>query len=52
MMLEDGAIPRAIGTHNTYITPGVLLADLTVDKIKTGNCKSHLRNKQIATIFR
>jgi len=35
-----------------FFNPGVLLDDLTVEKIKTGNYKSHLRNKQIATIFR
>ena len=29
-----------------------MLEDLTVEKIKTGNYKSHLLNKQIATIFR
>ena len=28
------------------------LDDLTVEKIKTGHYKSHLRNKQIATIFK
>ena len=32
--------------------PGALLDDLTVEKIKTGNYKSHLRNKQIASIFK
>ena len=31
---------------------GALLDDLTVEKIKTGNYKSHLRNKQIASIFK
>jgi ATP-dependent DNA helicase RecG len=35
-----------------FFNPGTLLDDLTVEKIKTGNYKSHLRNKQIATIFR
>ncbi len=35
-----------------FFNPGVLLDDLTVEKIKTGNYKSHLRNKQIATIFK
>jgi ATP-dependent DNA helicase RecG len=29
-----------------------LLDGLTIEQIKTGNYKSHLRNKQIATIFR
>jgi ATP-dependent DNA helicase RecG len=35
-----------------FFNPGNLLDDLTVEKIKTGNYKSHLRNKQIATIFK
>jgi len=35
-----------------FFNPGALLDDLTVEKIKTGNYKSHLRNKQIATIFK
>ena len=35
-----------------FFNPGVLLDDLTVEKIKTGHYKSHLRNKQVATIFR
>ena len=35
-----------------FFNPGALLDDLTVAKIKTGNYKSHLRNKQIATIFK
>lgn len=35
-----------------FFNPGTLLDDLTVDMIKTGNYKSHLRNKQIATIFK
>ena len=35
-----------------FFNPGALLDDLTVEKIKTGHYKSHLRNKQIATIFR
>lgn len=35
-----------------FFNPGALLDDLTVEKIKTGNYKSHLRNKQIATVFR
>jgi ATP-dependent DNA helicase RecG len=35
-----------------FFNPGTLLDDLTVEKIKTGNYKSHLRNKQIASIFR
>jgi ATP-dependent DNA helicase RecG len=30
----------------------VLMDDLTVEKIKTGHYKSHLRNKQVASIFR
>ena len=34
-----------------FFNPGALLDDLTVEKIKTGNYKSHLRNKQIASIF-
>ena len=35
-----------------FFNPGNLLDDLTVEKIKTGNYRSHLRNKQIATIFK
>ena len=35
-----------------FFNPGVLLDDLTVEKIKTGHYKSHLRNKQVATIFK
>ena len=35
-----------------FFNPGALLDGLTVEKIKTGNYKSHLRNKQIATVFR
>ncbi|MDR3368602.1 ATP-binding protein [Rhodoferax sp.] len=35
-----------------FFDPGVLLDDLTVEKIKTGNYKSHLRKKQVATIFK
>ena len=35
-----------------FFNPGALLDDLTIEKIKTGNYKSHLRNKQIATIFK
>jgi ATP-dependent DNA helicase RecG len=35
-----------------FFNPGTLLDDLTVDMIKTGNYKSHLRNKQIATVFK
>ena len=35
-----------------FFNPGALLDDLTVEKIKTGNYKSHLRNKQIAAIFK
>jgi ATP-dependent DNA helicase RecG len=35
-----------------FFNPGILLDDLTVEKIKTGNYKSHLRNKQIASIFK
>ena len=35
-----------------FFNPGVLLDDLTIEKIKTGNYKSHLRNKQIASIFK
>jgi len=35
-----------------FFNPGVLMDDLTVEKIKTGHYKSHLRNKQIASIFR
>ncbi|MCX7100861.1 MAG: hypothetical protein NTX38_05070 [Methylobacter sp.] len=31
---------------------GALIEDLTVEKIKSGNYKSHLRNKQIASIFK
>ncbi|MBK9521652.1 MAG: hypothetical protein IPO13_08600 [Rhodocyclaceae bacterium] len=34
-----------------FFNPGTLLDGLTVEQIKTGNYKSHLRNKQIATIF-
>ncbi len=35
-----------------FFNPGTLLEDLTVEKIKSGNYKSHLRNKQIASIFK
>jgi ATP-dependent DNA helicase RecG len=35
-----------------FFNPGNLLDNLTVEKIKTGHYKSHLRNKQIATIFK
>jgi ATP-dependent DNA helicase RecG len=35
-----------------FFNPGVLLDNLTVEKIKTGHYKSHLRNKQVATIFK
>ena len=35
-----------------FFNPGTLLEGLTVEKIKTGNYKSHLRNKQIASIFK
>jgi ATP-dependent DNA helicase RecG len=35
-----------------FFNPGVLMDDLTVEKIKTGHYKSHLRNKQVASIFR
>ena len=35
-----------------FFNPGALMDDLTVEKIKTGNYKSHLRNKQVASIFR
>lgn len=35
-----------------FFNPGALLDDLTVEKIKSGNYKSHLRNKQIAAIFK
>lgn len=35
-----------------FFNPGALLEDLTVEKIKSGNYKSHLRNKQIASIFK
>jgi ATP-dependent DNA helicase RecG len=35
-----------------FFNPGVLLDALTVEKIKTGHYKSHLRNKQVATIFK
>jgi ATP-dependent DNA helicase RecG len=35
-----------------FFNPGTLLDDLTVEKIKSGNYKSHLRNKLIATIFK
>ncbi|MCX7101566.1 MAG: hypothetical protein NTX38_08750, partial [Methylobacter sp.] len=35
-----------------FFNSGTLLEDLTVEKIKTGNYKSHLRNKQIASIFK
>jgi ATP-dependent DNA helicase RecG len=38
--------------HIEFFNPGVLLDDLTVEKIKTGNYRSHLRNKQIASIFK
>ena len=35
-----------------FFNPGRLLDDLTVEKIKAGHYKSHLRNKQIAHIFK
>ncbi len=35
-----------------FFNPGTLLEDLTVEKIKSGHYKSHLRNKQIASIFK
>jgi ATP-dependent DNA helicase RecG len=35
-----------------FFNPGNLLENLTVEKIKTGHYKSHLRNKQIATFFK
>jgi ATP-dependent DNA helicase RecG len=35
-----------------FFNPGALLDDLTVDMIKKGNYKSHLRNKQIDTVFK
>jgi ATP-dependent DNA helicase RecG len=35
-----------------FFNPGALLDGLTIEQIKTGNYKSHLRNKQIATVFR
>jgi ATP-dependent DNA helicase RecG len=35
-----------------FFNPGTLLDNLTIGKIKTGSYKSHLRNKQIATIFK
>jgi ATP-dependent DNA helicase RecG len=35
-----------------FFNPGELMDGLTVEKIKTGHYKSHLRNKQIASIFR
>jgi ATP-dependent DNA helicase RecG len=35
-----------------FFNPGVLLDDLTIEKIKSGNYKSHLRNKQLASIFK
>ncbi len=35
-----------------FFNPGALMDDLPVEKIKTGNYKSHLRNKQVASIFR
>lgn len=35
-----------------FFNPGMLLDDLTIEKIKTGHYKSHLRNKQIASIFK
>jgi len=38
--------------HIEFFNPGTLLDDLTVEKIKTGKYKSHLRNKQIASIFK
>jgi ATP-dependent DNA helicase RecG len=38
--------------HIEFFNPGALMDDLTVEKIKTGNYKSHLRNKQVASIFR
>ncbi len=38
--------------HIEFFNPGTLLEDLTIEKIKSGNYKSHLRNKQIASIFK
>lgn len=35
-----------------FFNPGKLLEDLTVEKIKTGQYKSYLRNKQVASIFK
>ena len=35
-----------------FFNPGTLIDDLTIEKIKTGNYKSHLRNKQIASVFK
>ncbi len=35
-----------------FFNPGKLLDDLTVEKIKTGQYKSYLRNKQVASIFK
>ncbi len=43
---------KVFDDHIEFFNPGVLLDDLTVEKIKTGQYKSHLRNKQVATIFR
>jgi len=48
--LREGESARNEFKSSLFI-PGVLLDDLTVEKIKTGNYKSHLRNKQIASIF-
>ena len=43
---------KVFDEHIEFFNPGALLEDLTVEKIKTGNYKSHLRNKQIASVFK
>jgi ATP-dependent DNA helicase RecG len=43
---------KVFDDHIEFFNPGVLLDALTVEKIKTGHYKSHLRNKQVATIFK
>lgn len=35
-----------------FFNPGTLLDGLTIEQIKAGSHKSHLRNKQVATIFK
>ncbi|MCK5538411.1 MAG: hypothetical protein KAI79_16410 [Bacteroidales bacterium] len=35
-----------------FFNPGGLIDDLTIEKVMSGNYRSHLRNKQIANIFK